>query len=75
MLIKLFNPQALIISGDVTMFTDFLQEPVQRVIQRDVLPEMLKDYETVFSDYRPEHEAHGAALLAMLHMFDRLISA
>ena len=47
---------------------------MQRVIQRDVLSEMLKDYETIFAGYRPEHEAHGAALLAMLHMFDRVIS-
>jgi predicted NBD/HSP70 family sugar kinase len=74
MLIKLFNPQALIVSGDVTMFTEFLRDPVERVIGRDVLPEMLEDYATIFSTYRPEHEAHGAALLAMFHLFERLVN-
>jgi len=74
MLIKLFNPQALILSGDVTVFAEFLRDPVERVIVRHVLPEMLTDYRTHFAVYGPEDEAHGAALLGVAHLFDRLVS-
>ncbi len=64
-LIKLFNPQRLIITGPGSIFKEYFREPVQQVIQQRVLPEMLEDYQTVFSDYRANHEAWGAALLAM----------
>lgn len=64
-LIKLFNPQALIISGPGSIFKKYFRGPVERVIQQRVLPEMLADYQTVFADYQNNHEAWGAALLAM----------
>jgi len=64
-LIKLFNPQGLIISGPGSIFKEYFRDPVQQVIQQHVLPEMLEDYQTVFADYRANHEARGAALLAM----------
>jgi len=64
-LIKLFNPQALIISGPGSIFKKYFSDSVQQVIQQRVLPEMLEDYQTVFADYRANHEARGAALLAM----------
>lgn len=64
-LIKLFNPQALIISGPGSIFKKYFHGPVERVIQQQVLPEMLEDYQTVFADYRENHEALGAAVLAM----------
>jgi len=64
-LIKLFNPQALIISGPGSIFKEYFRSPVEQVIQQRVLPEMLKDYKTVFADYQNNHEAWGAALLAM----------
>ncbi|MBN1837477.1 MAG: ROK family protein [Spirochaetales bacterium] len=72
MLIKLFNPQALIISGEVTLFADFLREPVERVIFRHVLPEMLTGYGTRFADHGPHAEAHGAALMGICHVLERL---
>ena len=64
-LIKLFNPEALIVSGPGTVFKQYFREPVQQTIQQRVLPEMLEDYRLLFSDYQPEHEARGASLLAM----------
>ena len=64
-LIKLFNPQALIISGPGSIFKEYFRDPVQQVIQQRVLPEMLEDSQTVFAEYRANHEARGAALLAM----------
>jgi len=73
-LIKLFNPQALIISGPGSIFKDYFRGPVEQVIQQRVLPEMLEDYQTVFADYRKNHEAWGAALLAMKCYLDHLNS-
>jgi hypothetical protein len=52
------------------MFHDFFEEPVDQVIRRHVLPEMLTDYRTVFADYEPFQEAQGAALAAMSHYLD-----
>jgi predicted NBD/HSP70 family sugar kinase len=64
-LVKLFNPKRLIISGPGSIFKDYFREPVQQVIQQRVIPEMLEDYQTVFADYETNQEAWGAALLAM----------
>ena len=64
-LIKLFNPERLVISGPGSNFKEYFRDPVQQVIQQRVLPEMLEDYQTVFADYRDNHEAWGVALLAM----------
>jgi predicted NBD/HSP70 family sugar kinase len=73
-LIKLFNPQALIISGPGSIFKEYFRGPVEQVIRQRVLPEMLEDYQTVFADYRKNHEAWGAALLAMKCYLDHLNS-
>ena len=70
-MIKMFNPQRLIVSGQGAMFRDYFAAPVDEVIRRRVLPEMLADYRTVFADYEPLQEAHGAALAAMNHYLDR----
>jgi predicted NBD/HSP70 family sugar kinase len=71
-LIKLFNPQAVVISGPGSVFKKYFRAPVQQVIQQRVIPEMLVDYETVFADYQDNHEAWGAAILAMKHHLDHL---
>jgi predicted NBD/HSP70 family sugar kinase len=64
-MIKMFNPQRLIVSGQGAMFRDYFAAPVDEVIRRRVLPEMLADYRTVFAEYEPFQEAHGAALAAL----------
>ncbi len=64
-LIKLFNPQRLIISGYVSIFKDFFREPVHQVINQRVIPEMLTDFEILFTEYSSNQEACGAALLAL----------
>ena len=71
-LIKLFNPQALFISGPGSIFKEYFRGPVEQVLQQRVLPEMLEDYQTVFADYRENHEALGAAVLAMKRYLDHL---
>jgi predicted NBD/HSP70 family sugar kinase len=66
-LIKMFNPDRLIVSGVGALLRDFLAVPAGEVIRRRVLPEMLADFRFLFADYEPTQEAHGAALAAMNH--------
>jgi predicted NBD/HSP70 family sugar kinase len=73
-MIKMFNPQRLVVSGPGAAFRDYFASPVEEVVRRRVLPEMLADYKTVFADYQSFHEAHGAALAAMNHYLDRRLS-
>jgi predicted NBD/HSP70 family sugar kinase len=72
-LIKMFNPERVIISGRGSMFRDFLKDSVEEVIHHGVIPEMLAGYRTVFAEYDPFQEAHGAALVAANHYFDRTL--
>ena len=69
-LIKLFNPQRIIICGGVTIFQPYFEEPIRQILQQRVLGEMLEDFELRYSDYQPYHEAYGAALVAL----DRFLS-
>jgi len=76
MIIKLYNPAYVVVSGPLSLFREFYAESVNRVIEQKVLPEMLVGYETLFADYQPSDEAHGAALNALDRVFvDRLQSA
>jgi predicted NBD/HSP70 family sugar kinase len=73
-MIKMFNPQRLIVSGQGAAFRDYFAAPVDEVIRRRVLPEMLADFRTVFAEYEPYQEAHGAALAAMSYYLDRRLA-
>jgi predicted NBD/HSP70 family sugar kinase len=73
-LIKMFNPQRLVVSGAGAVFHDYFAAPVDEVLHRRVLPEMLVDYRTVFADYQSYQEAHGAALAAMNRYLDRRLA-
>jgi predicted NBD/HSP70 family sugar kinase len=73
-MIKMFNPQRLIVSGQGAAFREYFAAPVDEVIRRRVLPEMLADYRTVFADYEPYQEAQGAALAAMNYYLDRRLA-
>jgi glucokinase len=73
-LIKMFNPQRLVVSGAGAVFRDYFAAPVDEVIRRRVLPEMLADFRTVFADYQSFQEAHGAALAAMNRYLDRRLA-
>jgi predicted NBD/HSP70 family sugar kinase len=64
-LIKLFNPQRIVISGYVAIFKDFFQEPIQKIINQQVMEEMLSDFAISFSNYAFNQEAYGAALFAL----------
>jgi predicted NBD/HSP70 family sugar kinase len=68
-IIKLFNPSKVIISGYGAVFKEFFREPVNQVISRKVIPIMTEKYETVYVDYSPYDEAYGAALFALYRYF------
>ncbi len=70
-LIKLYDPKKLIISGAVAMFKEYLKESVDQVVMQRVLPEMLEGFEIVFSEYRPDQEAIGAALCAVEYVLSK----
>jgi predicted NBD/HSP70 family sugar kinase len=73
-LIKLFNPQRIIISGYVAIFKDYFREPIQKVIDQQVMEEMLSDFDISFAEYSFNHEAYGAALFALdQYLIDRLL--
>jgi predicted NBD/HSP70 family sugar kinase len=74
-LIKMFNPERVIISGKGSIFREFFSDAVDEVIHRSVLPEMLQKFRTVFAEYDPYQEAHGAALVAANHYFNRRLRA
>ncbi|TFG64793.1 MAG: ROK family protein [Spirochaetales bacterium] len=63
-LIKLFNPQRIIISGYSSILRDFFKEAIDQKIRHSVILEMLIDYETEFADYGLHQEAYGAGLIA-----------
>lgn len=63
-LIKLFNPQRIIISGYSSILKEFFEEAIEQKIKHSVILEMLIDYETVFTNYELHQEAFGAGLLA-----------
>lgn len=70
-LIKLFNPEKLIISGPGSIFKDYFKEAINRVIKKQVIPVMLSGISLDFADYSPNQEAFGASLLAMEYFWEK----
>jgi hypothetical protein len=75
MMIKLYNPQRLIVSGEGALLREYLREPVNQVISREVFPEMLEGHRTMFAEYDPNGAAVGAGLLAMTRLINSRIRA
>lgn len=64
-LIKLFNPEILIISGIGSIFADYLHSSVTNTINLKIAPQISRDSLVVFSDYQPHFEAWGSAMAAV----------
>ena len=64
-LIKLFNPEILIISGVGSIFADYLSTSVNNTINLKIAPQINRDFQVVFSDYKPHFEAWGSAMVAV----------
>ncbi len=70
-IIKLFDPQKIVISGYVSLLKEFFQAPIDLEIKKHIDPEMLSGFSVEFADYAPNHDAHGVALMAVEHYFNR----
>ena len=70
-LIKMFNPQRIIISGSVSVFKDYFRDAIHLVLNQQVHSEMLHDFSIHFSNYEVSHEAQGAALIGLVHYLSR----
>lgn len=66
-LVKMFNPQRIIISGSVSILKDYLKDAMYLVLNQQVHSEMLNDFSVLFSNYEKNHEAHGAALIGLVN--------
>lgn len=64
-LIKLFNPEILIITGSVARLSKFLREPIDIKLRQNVMQIYLDDFDIVFTGYDSQHESIGAALLSI----------
>lgn len=73
-LIKLFNPQRIIISGYVSILKNFLKEPMYQAIHRQVINEMLQDFDICYAEYSFNQEANGAALIAIDHFLENRLT-
>ncbi|HUX22264.1 MAG TPA: ROK family protein, partial [Spirochaetia bacterium] len=77
-LVKLFNPQRIYVGGPLAIFRPYFQQPVDEVLSRHALPEMLENFRVEFLEYEPKNEAQGAGFLALdrfCHSLTRLPSS
>jgi len=64
-LIKLFNPEILIISGVGSIFSDYFRKSVESTIGLKIAPEISGDFKVIFSGYSNNLEAWGAAMVSI----------
>ena len=74
-LIKLFNPQRIIISGQGAILGEFFREAIQQKIRHSIILSAHSNFDVVFADYSPESEAYAAALVAFDRHLAHLIEA
>lgn len=73
-LIKLLNPERLVIGGEGAMFARYFEPRIRMMLDRHVIPEMLAGLSLRFCEHSPDDEAHGAALMALEMHWHRLVS-
>ncbi len=73
-LINLFNPEKLIITGSVAIFEKYLSEAIKLSLSRKILPNILEQTVITFTPYSSTNEAHYAALFAISQYWDDLIT-
>lgn len=65
MIIGLFNPQKIVVTGKTVILKDFLIEPTMQRINQHILPEMRDGIEISFNEYSDNLEPLGVALFAL----------
>ena len=68
-LINIFNPEQVIIGGELSKVGDYLLHPVISAIRKHTLNLMYRDSDIVLSELKEKANAIGAALLARSNLF------
>lgn len=74
-LINLFNPQKLFITGTVAIFEHFLKDAIMLSLNRKIFPSILERTEIEFTPYSAINEAHGSSLFALSQYWDESLSS
>ncbi len=75
LIIGIFNPHKIVITGKTVILKDFLLEPTMQRINQRVLPEMREGVDVAFTDYRDNLEPLGVALFSFDQYLKELIAA
>ena len=68
-LINIFNPEQVIIGGDLSKVGDYLLHPIISAIRKHTLNMMYRDSDIVLSELKEKANAVGAALLSRSNLF------
>ena len=68
-MINVFNPELVIIGGDLSLASDYLIEPVRAAVRRHSLNLVNKDSKIIISKLKDEAAVVGACMLARSRMF------
>ncbi len=72
--IKIVNPERLIVGGTGAMFARYFEPRVRMMLDKHVIPEMLAGLSLHFCEHSPDDEAHGAALMALELYWSRRVA-
>jgi N-acetylglucosamine repressor len=72
--VKLVNPERLIVGGTGAMFARYFEPRVRMTMEKHVIPEMLAELPVSFCDPSPENEAHGVALMSLERYWSRRVA-
>jgi transcriptional regulator of PTS gene len=74
-LIKLLNPQKMVITGPASIFKEYFKPRVEMMLERHVMPEMLEHFELHFADYADNNEAIGVAMMSLEDFWNKQLKA
>ena len=74
-LINLFNPEKLFITGTLEIFKDYLMGAIMLSLNRKVVPSILENAKVEFIPYSSKIEAYGAALFAVSQYWADLLTS
>ena len=73
-IIKNYNPGLLLLSGPTSILGKHLIEPINFIIKQRVIPEMLKDFKILFTEYQTNQEAEGMYLLSKDYYWNKILT-
>ncbi|WP_422479075.1 ROK family protein [Pleomorphochaeta sp. DL1XJH-081] len=73
-LINLFNPEKLFITGTLEILKNHLMDAIMLSLDRKVVPSILENTKVEFTPYSAKNEAYGAALFAVSQYWNDLLT-